>query len=153
MSVSSKKRKRHERYEESLGGSFPEIMVDDQHGEPYLMWVYHVAPFEVRVEIPLTEMADHCPWVYIDGDDECLSDEAAQSRAEMHYGAMTRVRLLEAHGEEIRKNATRASGLARLREAATVAGLFGTREPRRCVISTWTTHEETTDAAHAESGK
>ena len=148
MSVSSKKRKRHEAWEEareeSLGGPFPWIEVDDQHEDVWLMWVYHVAPFEVRVEIQLQVVHGELnltPWMYIDGDDCALDDERARTRAEAQYGAMTRVRLMEAHKAAI--VADEAAGLAQLKAAATTAGLYGKREPRRCVIPTWTTHDET----------
>jgi|CXWL01.1.fsa_nt_gi hypothetical protein len=134
MSVSSKKRKRHEAWEESLGGPFPTIEIDDQHEGVWVQWIYHVAPFEVIVEIPLTETADHCPWLYVDGNDDSLDDEAAQSRAETQYGAMTRVRLMEAHKAAI--VADSEVGLAQLKAAATAAGLYGKRERRRCVIPT-----------------
>ncbi|MDN5941580.1 MAG: hypothetical protein L0H94_06840 [Nitrospira sp.] len=136
MSVSSKKQKRHEAWEESLGGSFPEIMVDDQGEEPWLMWVYHVAPFEVRVEIPLVAV-DYFPWLYIDGNDQCLSDSALQSSSETYYRAMTRVQLMDENRLAIAFN--RKTGLAELEKAATRAGLFGKREPRCCVIPQWTT--------------
>lgn len=143
MSVSSKKRKRHEAWEESLGGAFPKIMVDDQHGGVWLMWVYHLAPFEVRVEIPLKATEVNCPWLYVDEECHSLAGEDTRAMAETQYGAMTRVRLMEAHQLAIVRN--RETGLARLKEAATKVGLFGTPERRRCVITTWT---KTTDDSH-----
>ena len=154
MSVSSKKRKRHEAWEEaqeeSLGGPFPWIAVDDQHGDVWLMWVYHVAPFEVRVEIQLRVVHGELnlmAWLYVDNERhqqivcEAIDDEETRTRAEAQYGAMTRVRLMEAHKAAI--VADEEAGLAQLEAAATAAGLYGKREPRRCVIPTWTTHDET----------
>ena len=146
MSVSSKKRRRHEAWEESLGGAFPVIEldeVDDGLGTLWLYWLYHVAPFVVRVEIPVKVAEPNCPWLWVDGNSEGLDDDATRTRAETQYGVMTRVRLMEAHRDEIRRKATRESGLAKLREAATAAGLYGMRERRRCVIPTWRTHDET----------
>lgn len=139
MSMSSKKRKRHEAREESLGGAFPTIAIDDQHGGVWLQWHYHVAPFGVLVEIPVKVKEANCPWLYVDGDDERLDDEATQSSAETQYVAMTRIRLMEAHRAAIIED--RVAGLAQLEAAATAAGLYGKRERRRCVIPTWTTDD------------
>lgn len=141
MSMSSKKRKRHEAREESLGGAFPKILVDDQHEGVWLMWVYHVAPFYVRVEIPVKVKEANCPWLYVDGNDECLDGEAKLTQSETQYGALTRIRLMETFKAAI--VADQAAGLAQLEAAATAAGLYGKRERRRCVIPTWTTQDDT----------
>ena len=133
----SKHAKKLQRAEDWAGGSLPVIDVDEANGDAWLFWDYRVAPFTVRVEIPLMGPDDSSPWLYVDGNDSPLDDEETCTRAEAQYGAMTRVRLLEGHADEIRQNAT--TGLVRLREVATVAGLFGKREPRRCVTPTWTT--------------
>jgi hypothetical protein len=143
----SKHAKKLQRAEDWAGGSFPVFNVEQEHGDVWLFWNYRVAPFTVRVEIPLSGEVDQSPWLYVDGNPYQLNDDAPQSErmtptsAEARYGAMTGFRLLEEHADEIRKNAT--TGLARLREAATVVRLFGKREPRRCVIPTWSTHDET----------
>jgi hypothetical protein len=147
MSVSSKKRKRHVAWEESLGGAFPTIAIDDQHEGLWLQWIYCVAPFEVRVEINL--MADQAPWLYIEERNqqivcEAVDDEQSRMTAEAQYGALTRIRLMEAHRAAIVAN--RAAGLAQLEAAATAAGLYGKRERRRCVIPSWTTEDDTAAA-------
>lgn len=137
----SKHAKKLQRAEDWAGGSFPVIDVDPAEGDAWLFWDYHVAPFSVRVEIPLRGPNDNSPWLYVDGNNSLLDNEETRTRAEAQYGAMTRVRLLEAHADAILKDW--ATGLALLRAAAIRAGLFGKREPRRCVIPTWSTHDET----------
>lgn len=124
-------------------GLCPEIGLDDQTypHESWLYWEYQLAPWSLRVEISLNGEA-RAPWLFVDGDDCELDDEATRTHAEATYGAITRVRLLEAHAEEIRNVTTREAGLVRLKEAATAAGLFGKREPRRCVVPTWTTLDQ-----------
>lgn len=141
MSLSSKERKRKEVLEDNrLGGIFPSIEVDYTDGDAFLMWVYHIAPFQVRLEIPLTGKADETSWLYLDGDDFLLDDDATRTQAEAQYGAMTRVRLMEAHLEAIRANAE--AGVAQLEAAATAAGLYGKRERRHCVVPSWQTLDE-----------
>lgn len=142
MSVSSKKRKRKEAWEESLGGPLPVIEVDDAHEGRWLVWLYHVAPFEVRVEINLMDNQDH-PWLYVNERNqqlvcEDIDDEQSRIKAEAQYGAMTRIRLLQQYQPAILED--EETGLAKLKEAATQLGLYGTRERRHCVIPTWTTH-------------
>jgi len=142
MSKHSKKQKRKEMYEDNrLGGVFPWIDVEYTDGQAWLLWVYHVAPFQVRVEIPLTGKANETPWLYLNGNDSLLEKEEARTKAEAQYGAMTRIRLMEAHAAEI--IADTAAGLAKLEEAATKAGLFGKRERRYCVTPRWRTLDET----------
>ncbi len=149
MSLSSKKRRRREAWEESQGGVFPDIYVADQHTCVWLSWAYHVAPFAVRVDIQLEVGRDELctcepcdsPWLYVDEHDHCLHDNylddaASQSRAETQFGAMTRVRLMEQFAAEIRAN--REAGLAGLRATATAAGLYGKRERRDCIEVTGT---------------
>ena len=128
--------------EDREGGRFPTIGIDNTWGV-WLCWVYRVAPFQVSVMIPLTVAAhqSRLPWLFVDGNDSELGNEETRTHAEAQYGAMTRVRLMEAHKAAIVED--EAAGLAQLEAAATAAGLYGRREPRRCVIPTWTTHDET----------
>jgi hypothetical protein len=90
-------------------------------------------------EIQLTpgETGPCPPWLYVDADDTCLDDDKTRTMVEAQYGAMTRVRLMEAYKAAILED--QEAGLAKLREAATARGLYGTRERRRCVTPTWIT--------------
>lgn len=137
MSVSSKKARAKRRAEDLLGGPFPSIEVDDEHEGIWLMWNYHVAPHEVRVDFPLQPTVEQScdPWLWVDGSDCGLSNSHVQIDAERRYGAMTRIHLMEQFAEEIRNERTRAQGITKLEQAATAAGLYGKREPRRpCTV-------------------
>lgn len=112
---------------EEWEGVFPGIDVDRESDEPWLYWDF-TGPESMRVEIRLVQEEQNEPWFYIKGSPVSLGREISLEDAEVRYGAITRLRLLEAHRAAILAN--QDEGLASLREAATAKGLFGKRERR-----------------------
>ena len=120
-------------------GILPRISVEmgDGPDDLWLSWDYQGNM--VRVEIPLTG-EDRTPWLYVDGNDSLLDNEAAQASAEAQFGAMTRVRLMESYRDTIVME--QAGGLALLRAVATTQGMFGQRERRLTKLKTAVTTKE-----------